>query len=51
MLGLVRSGAIRVAFQMQPEAEALQAMMTRYANMPMDLAPRYECGKADPLDD
>ncbi|MGI9176038.1 MAG: type II toxin-antitoxin system VapC family toxin [Rhodothermales bacterium] len=38
MFGLLRSGAIRIDYNMQPEVEVLQALVARYANVPMDLA-------------
>ena len=38
LLGLIASGAIRIAFDLEEEIEVVSAMMTQYSNVPMDLA-------------
>lgn len=38
VLELVRSGAIRIGFDMQSEVRALQRLLAQYENVPMDLA-------------
>lgn len=38
ILELVRTGAIRIDYQIQPEVVALQALSRRYSDVPMDLA-------------
>lgn len=38
VLGLVQEGLLRVPFSLQAEAEAVAALMARYASVPMSLA-------------
>ena len=38
VLSMVRSGLIRVPFAIAPEASAIDALMTRFATVPMSLA-------------
>jgi predicted nucleic acid-binding protein len=38
MLELLRTGAIRIDYQIQSEVRALQSLTQRYDNVPMDLA-------------
>ena len=38
LLGLIASGALMIGFDLEGEAEVVSTLMTRYSNVPMDLA-------------
>ena len=38
LLDLIASGAIAIGFDLEEDAEVVSALMTRYSNVPMDLA-------------
>ena len=38
IFNLLHSGALQVAYAIQPESQTLQALLTQYRNVPMDLA-------------
>lgn len=38
LMGLLRCGAIQLAFELRAEAEPVSALMSRYADVPMSLA-------------
>ena len=38
LLDLIASGALTIGFELEEDAEVVSALMTRYSNVPMDLA-------------
>ena len=51
LLGLVSSGALRVAWSMDAEVEAVRGLMRKYADQPMSLADACVVRMAELFDD